>query len=658
MMFYYEVAPASRQYHGHTLLTYSSSIKLASGQIIVVKIRAKAVLAFIVNEVPEPEFKTLPIQDEQLPLLIPPAHIELFKWLTSYYPAGLGVIAQLFLPFNKLSDYTQKTPEAGASLNNKEEPNKTEPLPPLTQEQTKAVSIIKKTDNNTVLLHGDTGTGKTRVYIELAQQVIGHGRSVLVLVPEIALSPQIVNSFKAGISAPVHVTHSGLTPVQRRKVWQQIATIKEPQIVIGPRSALFTPLDNIGLVVVDEFHEPAYKQDQAPYYQTLRAASQFAKLQRAKLILGSATPPVSEYYIAEQKKVPIIRMQEKATSGKTQEETQIITEVVNLKDEEQRTKYPLISKSLIDAIARTLGRKEQVLLFLNKRGSARLILCQACGWHALCERCDLPLTYHGDTHKLQCHTCGFQIPAPSVCPNCSSHDIIFKSPGTKAIVEAVRRAFPDANIARFDKDNLKAERLEARHGEILSGEIDILIGTQLLAKGHDLPRLSLVGILLAENELQFPDYTSSERSYQLMHQLIGRVGRGHRAGEVIVQTYDPENAAVQTAIRKHSWEDFYATQLQERKLFEFPPFFYLMKIEVSRARLDTVKNSCDQIIKFLENSGEPIKIIGPTPSFIEKRNNTYSWQIIVKAKQRAALTRLATTIPVKCTINLDPSNLL
>lgn len=334
------------------------------------------------------------------------------------------------------------------------------------------------------------------------------------------------------------------------------------------------------------------------------------------------------------------------------------TRVINLRDSSEQTRWPLISSTLLSEIKVALGKREQVLLFLNKRGSARLLLCQNCGWHALCPKCDLPLTYHGDTHKLQCHTCGFSRSTPSVCPECSSHDIIFKSPGTKAIVEAIQYAFPEAIVARFDKDNSKAERLENRHGEIVRGEIDILIGTQLLAKGHDLPRLSLVGILMAENELQFPDYTSVERSYQLMNQLIGRVGRGHRAGTVIVQTYNPDNNAVQTAVQKHSWDEFYRTQVQEREQFEFPPFFHLMKIEVTRGRLPTVMNSCQQIIDYIRNSGEPVKIIGPAPSFLEKRNDSFTWQIIVKSKQRSALTRLAKSIPVKSIVNLDPNNLL
>lgn len=650
-MRFYEIAPASRQYHGTSPLTYSSTEALKAGQVVVVKIRNKSVPGFVVKEVSKPKFKTNVIEDTTIPLTLPHQHLGLFDWLNDYYPSPIGITAQLLLPFNSIKDYSRQPKSSD------EKAIESSPPVTLTKDQQKALAACSNSDNRTILLHGDTGTGKTQVYIERAKEVLAQGQSVLVLVPEIALSPQIVNSFRGAVKQTVHVTHSDLTPAKRRDTWLKISGSSEPQVVIGPRSALFAPLKNVGLIVVDEFHEPAYKQDQAPYYQALRAASKLAQLHKAQVILGSATPPVSEYYIAEQKNVPIIHMHEKASKSH-QAETRLNTKVASLKDDAEKTRYPLITNSLIEAIKEALSRKEQVLLFLNKRGSARIILCQNCGWHAVCERCDLPLTFHADTHRLQCHTCGYSIKAPSVCPECTSHEIIFKSPGTKAIVEAIQHIFPEAVIARFDKDNRKAERLETRHTEVVDGSIDILVGTQMLAKGHDLPRLSLVGILLAENELQFPDYTSSERSFQLMYQLIGRVGRGHRHGNVVVQTYDPENEAVQTAIRSHSWQDFYNKQLAERRQFEFPPFFYMMKIEVSRARLDTVKKSCDQIIKFLVESGEPIKIVGPTPSFIEKRNNTWNWQIIVKAKRRSVLVDLAKDLPIKASYDLDPNNLL
>lgn len=652
-MYFYEVSPASRQYHGMIALTYQSEKTLKPGEIVVVKIRTKSVPAFILKQVEQPTFKTTEIS-MATGCCLPPQHLQLAEWLTGYYPAPLGIISQLFLPLSKASEY-----DTGKIKPKPQLPTITPP-PTLTREQKAALKDIEDA-HSTVILHGDTGTGKTRLYVERASQVLAAGKSVLILVPEIALSPQTVQTFTKHLNAPVTVTHSGLTPAQRRTAWHHILGANEPQVVIGPRSALFSPINNLGLIVMDEFHEPAYKQDQAPYYQTIRAASQLAGLHHAQLILGSATPPVSEYYIAEHKNIPIIRMIEKAAQHPKLDLKPLNTILVNLKDSNERSQFPLISMSLIEALKTTLESGEQALLFLNKRGSARMILCQACGWHAVCPRCDLPLTYHGDSYRLQCHTCGYSTATPSVCPSCSSHDIVFKSPGTKAIVDAIQYLFPEARIARFDKDNLKAERLDSRHEEIVDGSIDILIGTQLLAKGHDLPRLSLVGILLAENELQFPDYSASERSYQLMHQLIGRVGRGHRDGTVVVQTYDPDSLAVQTALQKQSWQDFYQAQITERQHFAFPPFAYLLKIEVSRAREATVHNTCQQIIDHIKTTATgSIEITGPTPSFIERRNNTLNWQIVIKAKQRSTLTALAQSIgsSFNCTINLDPINLL
>lgn len=652
-MYFYEVAPASRRYHGNDILTYNSSQQLESGAIVVVKIRSQIAPAFVVRKVPKPEFTTQAIVDNSPIARLPAAHMKLFAWMQAFYPAPVGILAQLFLSLSKPTDYLESRRHKKIAHRTAAETDP-EPLPPLTKDQAAALNAIHANKLATTVLHGDTGTGKTRLYIELAQEALAAKKSVIILVPEISLSPQMINSLTTATDAPVHMIHSALTPAQRRNTWHKIARTTDPQIVIGPRSALFAPVDSVGLIVVDEFHEPAYKQDQSPYYQTIRVASYLAYIHGARLILGSATPPVGEYYVAEQKSIPIVRMQQKAKSPTGT--TQIL--VANLKESDQKTRYPLVSTTLLEQIRATLANKQQVLLFLNKRGSARLILCQDCGWHALCDRCDLPYTYHGDHHQLICHTCGRQEAAPSICPSCTSHDIVFKSPGTKAIVEAIHHAFPEANIARFDRDNRKAERLESRHQEVLDGAIDIIVGTQLLAKGHDLPRLALVGIMLAENELQFPDYSSSERSYQLIHQLTGRVGRGHTTGTVVVQTYDPANIAVQTATGAHDWQSFYKAQLEERDAFVFPPFCHLMKLEISRARLSTVQSVCEQIIKHIADCGEPVSVIGPTPSFIEKRNNTWNWQIIVKAKQRSSLTNIAKSLPVQCTVNLDPLHLL
>jgi primosomal protein N' (replication factor Y) len=299
------------------------------------------------------------------------------------------------------------------------------------------------------------------------------------------------------------------------------------------------------------------------------------------------------------------------------------------------------------------------MLFLNKRGSARLLVCQQCGWFATCDRCDLPYTYHGDNHTLRCHTCGRQRSAPNSCEDCGSSDIIFKSPGTKAIETAIRSLFPDSRIARFDKDNTKDERFSAQASAVASGEIDILIGTQLLAKGHDLPKLSLVGILMADNELQFPDFSSEERSYQLLHQLAGRVGRGHRDGTVVVQTYNPKSISIQDVQHdKDSWELFYKNQLVQRKQFFFPPFCFLLKIEVQRAKSENAERICTSIAEKINQDFKSVAIVGPTPSFIARRNGQWSWQLIIKSPNRGQLLAITKILPPKTTFDIDPISLL
>jgi primosomal protein N' (replication factor Y) len=268
------------------------------------------------------------------------------------------------------------------------------------------------------------------------------------------------------------------------------------------------------------------------------------------------------------------------------------------------------------------------------------------------------MVYHQDHHRLQCHTCGNTKPAPNTCPECGSSEIQFKIPGTKAVVTSLEKRFPDATIARFDKDNTASERLDRRHHEIVDGSIDILVGTQLLAKGHDLPRLSLVGILLADSELSFPDYSSEERSYQLIHQLAGRVGRGHRAGTVVIQTYNPDSISVKTIGNDGSWLDFYQSQLKERKQFGFPPFYHTLKIEVARAKSTTAETAINSIREFVTQHFSRVEIVGPSPSFIAKRNNVYSWQMIIKAKERSELVSIARSIPIKSTFDIDPLHLL
>lgn len=648
VMNYYEIIPATSKYHGGAL-TYSSVRKLAIGQVVGIEIKGLKAVGFIASAVKQPDFAVKPMSEIFDQLVLAASSLELFYWMQSYYPGPLGALANQFMPPN-ISTVSKKMVMPSTVIADKIE------SPVLSLEQSEALNFINNQRTGTFLVHGETGSGKTRLYIELAKKEINAGKSVLMLTPEISLTPQLLDRFSAVFGDTVSATHSNISPAQRKLLWLSLLKATEPKILIGPRSALFMPLRVPGVIIVDEFHDQAYKQENTPYYQALRVASKMAQIHSAKLVLGSATPSINEYFFALQKQAPVLTMVSKpALRGTVQSPTKV--DVVDLSDIQERTKYPLISTTLLREIRTCLDRGEQAMIFLNKRGSARAVVCQTCGWQALCPRCDLPLVYHSDTHTLHCHTCGFSEPTPSACPSCNSAEILFKSPGTKAVAGFLKSLFPEARIARFDKDNAKADRLETRYTDIKDGSIDILVGTQLLTKGHDLPNLSLVGILLAETGLVFPDYTAEEHSYQIIRQLLGRVGRGHRPGFAVVQTFDPENTTIQAAV-SGSWEDFYNDQLLARKAFGFPPFFHVMKIHVLRKSQASAKKAAEKLAKIIQTGYTNAVVVGPSPSFIEKRGDMWHWQIIVKSKNRGVLVSIIKTLPKSTIADIDPSHLL
>ena len=638
-MYYYEVWVRSNRYHGKDALTYQSADKLSIGQLVHVPLQRETVTGFISGLAARPSFATKPLVALPLPAL-PPQLVKLAAWLQAYYPAPLGMVAQQITPtISKVVD----APVAALPV------PVTAQLPKLTAEQQAAYDIIQAAD--TYLLHGKTGTGKTRLYIELALQTVGAGQAAVILTPEISLTSQLAARFIEVFGERVVILHSQLTPVERRSAWQKILTAREPLIVVGPRSALFSPLHNIGLIVMDEAHEPAYKQEQAPHYQTNRVASKLRELHGATLVLGSATPSVNDYQLAEQRGKQIIRLSALAV-GDQQPAT---TTVVDLKD---RTLFPrshYISQPLQEAMQRALANGEQSLLYLNRRGTARIVICETCGWQAMCPHCDIPLTYHGDTHELRCHVCNFKMGPPSSCPDCKKPTIVYKSIGTKAVVDEVRKLFPSARVQRFDTDNAKADRFEQHDAAVRRGDVDILVGTQLLAKGLDLPYLSVLGVLMADTSLQMPDYTASERTYQLLNQVLGRVGRGHRASHTFVQTYQPANAVIHAAITD-DWPTFYARELAERQQFKFPPYYYLLKLQVRRASAKAAAKAAETLATAL--AAKPVIIEGPAPSLHEKIGGKYQYQLVIKAKQRSALLQIIAELPANWSYDIDPSDLL
>jgi primosomal protein N' (replication factor Y) (superfamily II helicase) len=645
---YFHVAPASGSYHGLQPLTYACSDTLKPGQVVKITLRNKPVHGVIISKVNEPDFKTSEIDEALTNIILPKAHIDLLLWMNKYYPSGLGPLAQHFLP--------SFIDELAPDTDHNEEKLIFENLPALTDEQQE---VLKKINNNkkarSWVLHGETGTGKTRVYIELANLCLSQKKSALILTPEIALTTPLIEQFQKVFGEDrIIYTHSKLSNLKRKKVWSKLFSGSGSYIIIGPRSALFMPVKNLGLIVVDESHDQAYKQESSPYYHALRVASKLSSLSDAKVLFGSATPMVSEYFLATQKNIPILRMLKPATSKTIDPSEDPI--IIDLSDAQEKSAYPLISKSLIKQLENCLGSGHQSLLFLNKRGTSRTVICQSCGWRSICPNCDISLTYHLDNHALICHTCGFTDKPPPCCPECQSTDIIFKSPGTKAIQSSLEKIFPKAKIARFDRDNAANDRIERNYEKLVSGEIDIIIGTQLLTKGHDLPKLSLAAMLSADSGLEFPDYTSEERSFQLIRQLSGRVNRGHVKGKILLQTYEPNNPTISRACTGN-YEDFYKQQLITRKKLGFPPFIHAMKVEVHRSTRDSAVNSIEKINSNI-HSKKGIRIIGPAPSYRERRGKKYHWQIIVTSKDRSLLVDIATELSNKAKVELDPLHFL
>jgi primosomal protein N' (replication factor Y) len=647
-MRFYEVFIADARYRANSPLIYQSEEKFPLMTGVTVEVRKRLASGFVTREVDKPDFATKPIKALLSEVPLPPHCLELAQWLHRYYNSSLGEALRQFAPSRPV--LRRRREEGSDSLS--ADGLQLEITAPLTEDQQETLTKITGHPGTTLLLHGETGTGKTRVYLELAKQTLASGRSAIILTPEIALTPQLALAAEQHLHSPTFVLHSQLSEARRKKIWLAILEAKEPVVVIGPRSALFSPIRSPGLIVVDEAHEPAYKQDQSPRYHASRVASQMGQIVKGRVILGTATPAVSDYHLAERHRA-VVRMEKPAIDDRSLKTSY---GVIDLKDRRNLTRNKYISDRLIDTVSTMLDAGKQVIIYLNRRGSARIILCDNCGWRLLCPNCDVPLVYHADSHLARCHICGFSTSPPGNCPECQNPDIIYKSIGTKALVDILVKLFPSARIRRFDSDNLAGERLNDVYKQVRDGKVDILVGTQLLAKGLDLPRLGLVGVIAAETTLSLPDFSAEERTFQLLYQIIGRVGRGHGSGEVVIQTYDPDSQIIQAAI-KRDYKLFYGYVLAERQKFRFPPFSYLMQLTCRRTTLRGAQNAADRLKEELLAKKLPVEIIGPAPSFYARRGRYHYWQIVVKSKHRDYLLNLAEVVPADWSVNLDPMDL-
>jgi primosomal protein N' (replication factor Y) len=477
------------------------------------------------------------------------------------------------------------------------------------------------------LLYGITGSGKTEVYIEIIRKYINDGKSVIFLIPEIALTPQMLDRFDSSFGENLAILHSQLTDAQRFAQWQKLQR-GECRIALGARSAIFAPVQNLGLIIVDEEHEQSYKQDNLPRYNGRDVAIVRAKQQGAQVILGSATPSLESWSNCQSGKFKLHRLLNRPLNY-----TLPTVKILNLCDYQATD---LISDELAQAIADRLDRKEQVILFQNRRGYSSFVQCLKCGKLITCPNCEISMYYHRDREEMQCHYCGLFYPIPRRCPSCQSFSFAYGSPGTQKVEQNLRILFPMAKMLRLDSDSSHTNQKTMYH-RMKNREVDILLGTQMITKGLDFPSVTLVGIINADISLNIPDFRSAERTFQLLTQVAGRSGRADICGEVIIQTYNPEHYAIQYA-GKQDFEGFARSELAFRKRLFYPPYYRLGRILYQSVDLQELRKEMTRLQNdHLPRPSESLLILGPSPAPFAKINQLYRYHVILKAKNPAVL---------------------
>ncbi|WP_278390394.1 primosomal protein N' [Lactobacillus acetotolerans] len=495
--------------------------------------------------------------------------------------------------------------------------------------------VINERKAQIFLLEGITGSGKTEVYLHAISKALKQGRNALMLVPEISLTPQMVRQVKARFGEQVAVLHSGLSEGELYDEWRRIRR-GEVRVVVGARSAVFAPLTNIGLIVIDEEHESSYKQEDNPRYHARDVAIWRSKYNHCPLVLGSATPSLDSRARAQKGVYKLLRLTKRANNKKLPE-----VKLIDLKHVQFAGSQFDLSVELVDAIKESLVKKEQVILMLNRRGFANFMLCRECGYVMKCPNCDLSLTMHKDTGEMQCHYCGYTEPIPKRCPNCHSSQIRFLGTGTQKVQEELLQLIPTAKVLRMDVDTTRRKGSYKRILDAFGNhEADILLGTQMIAKGLDFPNVTLVGVINADTGLWVPDYNASERTFELLTQVAGRAGRAEKTGKVLIQTYNPEHYAIKLA-QTQDYERFYGYEMRVRHAGNYPPYFYTVLISVASKKEQNAAREAFTIKRRLQqNLHASTIILGPTPSAIARLKNQYYYQILVKYKSEDNLNKL------------------
>ncbi|EHB5057112.1 primosomal protein N' [Enterococcus faecalis] len=538
----------------------------------------------------------------------------------------------------------------------------------LNAEQQVAVETIlqsvQEQQSQTYLLEGITGSGKTEVYLQVIAEVLNQGKTAIMLVPEISLTPQMVQRFKSRFGEHVAVMHSGLSQGEKYDEWRKIER-GEAEVVVGARSAIFAPIENIGVIIIDEEHEASYKQEETPRYHARDLAIWRSEYHHCPVVLGSATPSLESRARAQKNVYQRLRLTQRANQAATLP----TIDVVDMRQEVENGNVSSFSMSLQEKLQERLEKNEQSVLLLNRRGYSSFVMCRDCGYVLPCPNCDISLTLHMDSKTMKCHYCGHEERIPYRCPNCGQDKIRYYGTGTQKVEEELQTLLPDSRILRMDVDTT---RRKGAHEKILrtfgEGQADILLGTQMIAKGLDFPNVTLVGVLNADTALNLPDFRSSERTFQLLTQVSGRAGRAEKPGEVIIQSFNPEHYAIQLA-KAQDYEDFYTKEMYIRHRGDYPPYYFTVQITASHPEENEAAKQMFQIARKLKQGLSPQAILlGPTPNSIMRVNNRYFYQVIIKYKQEPMLqpllkeiltdTQRATARGLKLSIDAEPMNFI
>ncbi|MBI3556803.1 MAG: primosomal protein N' [Deltaproteobacteria bacterium] len=580
-----------------------------------------------------------------------PKDLEFFLWIADYYQLPIGEVFNSAFPraIFKIPKISRKRASGTDDLAGDHARN-IGPLR-LTADQETALaavrSSIKARKFKSFLLFGVTGSGKTEVYIRAAQAVLEQDRTALILVPEIALTPQLRQRFEDRFQDQVAVLHSGLTEKVRREFWWDILNGAR-KVVVGARSAVFAPLKDIGLIVVDEEHEPSYKQEDRLRYSARDLAVVRARQHNAATILGSATPAIETFFAAEKGKHELLQLR-----ARPAERPMPAIQVVDLKTEYREALHGskesrlLLGRSLREGLAEVLLRKEQAMVFVNRKGFSSFVMCGDCGEVPKCLNCSVSLTYYQRAREMRCHYCDLRMPAVEQCAKCKGYEIKLMGMGTELIEDEVKRLFPSARVERLDADTADTvKKLETTLESFRRGEIQILVGTQMLAKGHDFPNVTLVGVVLADLNLHLPDFRAGERTFQLLAQVSGRAGRGDKPGRVILQTLLPDHYVIQAAANQ-DYAGFYEAEIEYRQQFGYPPFSRMAQLEfrdLKEERAHDQANRVRQLLDHLDPDARGFSYLGPAAASIARIANQFRWQILVKSEKSSALNALIKTL--------------